>query len=111
MIRPLHDLPFLMKFPVAAVTIGFIAASLSGCGDNPGKWDVERIRSEMIQDTAMEEVVVTEQDDGSITAEGIGQKGRRFTFIIEQDPRRREIKWTSFDENGKRLKIHTSRDP
>ena len=65
----------------------------------------------MEANTGMEELVVTEHDDGSITAEGTDGKGRRFTFTIEQDSKKKELKWTSFDEDGKLLKTHTTWEP
>ena len=93
-----------------ALLIVFFVTFLVGCGDNPGKWNIERVGSEMERYARMDELVLTKHDDGSVTAEGIGGNGRRYTFTIEQDSKKKELKWTSFDENGKQVKTHSSRE-
>jgi hypothetical protein len=93
----------------ATILVGLASLFLTGCGDNHAKWDAERIKSEMEKHTNMD-IVVTERD-GSLTAEGIGRKDRKYTFTIQQDAKKRSITWTSFDESGKKLKTHTSWRP
>ena len=108
--RPVSKISFFAANLRAIILIGMTAAFLSACGDNPGKWDAERIKAEMEKDTKMK-ITVAEPSDGSATATGTDRKGRTFTFKIELYPKTRAIQWTSFDENGKRLVTHYQRKP
>lgn len=92
------------------ILIVLSASLLGGCKDNPGKWKASEVEAFMEEETKMK-INVTEEEDGSLTANGVDRREREYTFLIEQDPERREIKWTSFDSEGKQLKIHTSRVP
>jgi hypothetical protein len=80
--------------------LAFLAFStLAGCGDNPGKWPVEKVSQKVAESLELSEVSLSATERG-LEGSGLRADGETVSLVVTQHPDLGEIRWDAKGDRG-----------